>query len=287
MNRRQFMKQSAGALATAVAAPALLASGSAAAAPAVQLRTLGKTGITTSLLGMGTGTTSWNKDSAQIRKGEDVFIDTLVHAYDRGLRYFDLADMYGSHPYMQKAMERGKMDRSKLMILTKTVSKDAAAVKADIERFRQEIGTDYVDVVLLHCMTAGTWAEELKPCMDVLAEAKAKGQIKAHGVSCHNLDAMKTAASHPWVDIMLNRINPFGVKMDGTVDEVVEVLRTGHKNGKGMLGMKICGEGQYASRMTESVKFVVGLGCIDSMNIGFLDSSEVDGAIDNFKTALA
>ena len=111
--------------------------------------------------------------------------------------------------------------------------------------------------------------------------------IGAHGVSCHNLDAMKVASTHPWVDVMLNRINPFTEKMDGTVDEVVEVLKTAHTNGKGMLGMKICGEGLYAHRMQESVKFVLGLGYIDAMTIGFLKPSEIDGAIDNIQMTVA
>lgn len=287
LSRRAFMAQTAGAVA---AGAALSQSAWALRSPrplAVTLRKLGKSGLKTTVLGIGTGTRAWNKDSEQIRQGEQHFVDTLCHAYARGVRFFDLADMYGSHQYMQRALVQAKMDRSKLMIMTKSVSKDAASMRADLERFRQEIGTDHLDLVLLHCMTAGTWAEDLKPCMDVLAEAKAKGIIKAHGVSCHNLDAMKVASTHPWVDVMLNRINPFTEKMDGTVDEVVEVLKTAHTNGKGMLGMKICGEGMYADRMQESVKFVLGLGYIDAMTIGFLKPSEIDGAIDNIQMVVA
>lgn len=288
VSRRQFLVHSAGAVAVGLALPALDASARAGAKPlAVQLRKLGKSGLKTTVLGMGTGTRAWNKDSEQIRQGKQHFVDTLCHAHARGVRFFDLADMYGSHEYMKRALVQGKMDRSKLMIMSKSVSKDADAMRKDIERFRQEIGTDYVDLVLLHCMTAGSWAEELKPCMDVLEEAKQKGHIRAHGVSCHNLDAMKTAAAHPWVDVMLNRINPFGEKMDGTVEEVVEVLKAAKDNGKGMIGMKICGEGKYADRMRESVKFVLGLGCIDNMTIGFLNPKEIDGAIDNIQSTIA
>ena len=73
-----------------------------------------------------------------------------------------------------------------------------------------------------------------------------KKRIRAVGVSCHNLGAMKTAAKCPWVDVVLARINPEGTKMDGTVDEVVEVLREMKKNGKAVIGMKIYGEGKLA-----------------------------------------
>lgn len=278
LNRRSFMKTTAGA----VAASLMYSGASRAEVKALQAttkRTLGKTGITTTLLGMGTGTVSWNKDSAQIRAGKDLFVDTLVHAYDQGLRYFDLADMYGSHPYMAQALKKGGMKREELTLLTKTVSKTAEETQADVERFLQEIGTGYVDIVLLHCMTEGNWNEKMAPCMEVLAKAKEKGQIRALGVSCHNLDAMKTAASLDWVDVMLNRINPYGVKMDGTPEEVTAVLRTACDNGKGMLGMKILGEGQIADKIDESLSFVMGLGCIDVFNIGFLNAGEVDDTI--------
>lgn len=278
MNRRNFMKTSAGA----VAASLMYAGASPAEVKALQattLRPLGKTGLSTSLLGMGTGTVSWNKDSAQIRAGKEVFVDTLVHAYEEGIRYFDLADMYGSHPYMAQAMKKGGMKRDELLLLTKTVSKTAEETQADVDRFLQETETDYIDVVLLHCMTEGDWDVKMAPCMEVLSKAKEAGKIRALGVSCHNLDAMKTASKHEWVEIMLNRINPYGVKMDGTPEEVTAVLQTACDNGKGMLGMKILGEGEIADKIEESLRFVMGLGCVHSFNIGFLNGGEVDDTI--------
>lgn len=242
-------------------------------------RALGNTGITTSLLGMGTGTRSWNKDSAQIRRGEGVFVRTITHAYEQGLRYFDLADMYGSHQYMAAAMKKNLMKREELTLLTKTVSKTAEDVQADVDRFRKELDTDYLDIVLLHCMTKGDWNTTFAPCMDVLSEAKAKGKIRAVGVSCHNLDAMKTASELDWVDVMLSRINPYGVRMDGSPEEVTAVLKTAQDNGKGMLGMKILGEGQVANKIDECLSFAMGLGCVDVFNIGFLGQREVDDTI--------
>lgn len=284
INRRTFMKTSAGAFAASL----MYSGASRADVKALKAdtpRPLGKTGLTTSLLGMGTGTVAWNKDSAQIRAGKDLFVDTLVHAYDNGIRYFDLADMYGSHQYMAKAVKQGSMKRDELLLLTKTVAKTAEDTQADVDRFLTECETDYLDVVLLHCMTSGDWNEKLAPCMEVLSKAKEQGKIRALGVSCHNLDAMKTAASLDWVDIMLNRINPYGVKMDGTPEEVTAVLRTAHNNGKGMLGMKILGEGKIADKIDDSLSFVMGLGCIDSFNIGYLNQGEVDDTITRVNAA--
>jgi 1-deoxyxylulose-5-phosphate synthase len=287
VNRRDFIQRSAQVLTAAWAAAGLPRKSVAAALEgavpayprAAARRSLGKSGVSCSLLGMGTGTRAWNGSSAQNRQGDEAFIQALVHALDRGLRYFDMAGMYGAHKYMQQAVKAAAIPREKLTFLTKTVGKDGETVRKDLDRFRKELDTDYLDIVLLHCMQDAAWNKKLKPCMDVLSAAKEKGQIRAHGVSCHDLGALETAAEEPWADILLARINPFGVKMDGPPDAVLPVLKTAHANGKGMLGMKILGEGAKAGQMAESLKYVLNLGCIDAITIGFLTPEEIDTAI--------
>lgn len=254
-------------------------------------RTLGKSGVQCSLLGMGTGTQAWNGSSAQNRKGRKAFVSLIEHAHASGVTYFDLADMYGAHDYIKDAM-KNTVKREEVMLLTKTVSRDATLVKADLERFRRELDTDYLDVVLLHCLTEPGWTEKLKPCMDALSEAKSKGIIRAHGCSCHNFGAMETAAATPWTDVLLARINPFGIKMDTknltpdgktkeTLDEqevldVVAVLKKARDNGVGVLGMKIAGEGAAKDRIPESLQFVLSSGVVDALNIGVLEPGEID-----------
>ena len=56
------------------------------------------------------------------------------------------------------------------------------------------------------------------------------------------------AANEPWVDSVHTRINPYGMSMDGPVDKVVPVLQKLHAAGKGVVGMKIIGEGRLRSR---------------------------------------
>jgi aryl-alcohol dehydrogenase-like predicted oxidoreductase len=275
INRRTFMKQ-AGTMAAAVS---MAPSGAFAATPKAAAKcSFGTTGLTPTLLGVGTGTHAWNGHSDQNKQGRDAFVGLLSHAYNRGLRYFDLADMYGSHDYMRDAIVRGKMNRDELFLLTKTVSKTAVGVLADVERFRQEIQTDVIDVVLLHCMTKADWTTQLAPCMDALSEAKAKGRVRAVGVSCHTLDALSLAAETPWVDVMLSRVNPWGVKMkmDAEPEIVLPILKKAHDSGKGMLGMKILGEGKNVEGMEESLKFVLGSGVVDAITIGFMEPKQID-----------
>jgi len=280
MNRRDFIKRTAGAVAATSLAGAVTAE-QAVSAPltATTVRTLGKTGIEVTLLGMGSGVKAWNGQSELTRLGRDACLEVIRHAYEKGIRYFDMADQYGIHFYMGQLLRHGPIERDKCTFLTKTSSREPDLVRADLERFRKELDTDRLDIVLLHCMTDGNWPEALGPCMEVLEEAKQKGIIRAHGVSCHEVAALEQAATCPWVDVVLARINPFGVKMDGPVENVVPLVKKAHENGKGVLGMKIVGEGQLADKLPESLRFAMELGVVDAMPIGFLASDEIDGAM--------
>ena len=282
INRRQFMKQTAGAVA-AVSAVSSAGFGETVKLTASTMRPLGKTGIECTLLGMGTGVKAWGGESALTRKGHDAFMQVLEHAYARGIRYFDMADMYGAHPFMKEALA-GPIQRGKVTLLTKTVAREPEALRADIERFRKELDTDKLDILMLHCMTDGDWPEKMKACMDVADEAKAKGLLRAHGCSCHSIEALERAAEHEWVDVVLARINPFGVKMDGPPEKIAPILGKAHANGKGVLGMKIVGEGKCRDKIPQSLKYVMGLGCVDAMPIGFLKPDEVDSAFAHVET---
>ncbi len=275
IDRRDFLRLSAaGALAAGwgLAAPAETAP--AGLPTAVAERTLGRTGLTCSFLGMGTGTRNGNEQRSQGREG---FVSCLEHAYDRGLRYFDLADAYGSHDYMREALD-GSIPREKVMLLSKTWARDGDGVRADVDRFLKELDTDYLDIVLLHCLTDADWDQRFAGAMDALSEAKAQGKVKAIGCSNHDFGALKTAAASPWVDVILARINPAGVHMDASPEEVVPVLKQAHDSGKGIIGMKIVGEGHLSDRLTESLKYVMGLGCVDAITIGFVKPEEIDDA---------
>src|SRR6201993_2729554 len=181
--------------------------------------TLGGTGIKTSRLAMGTGTVGSGHHSHQTALGVKGLSDLLLNGYDHGLRFFDAADSYGSHPHVAEALKH--VPRDKVTVLTKTWARDAATARADLERFRRELGTEYVDICLMHCLTEGDWTDRFQPVMDVLSEAKHKGIIRAHGCSCHSIEALRSAAKSAWVEVHLVRINPMGAYMDAPPDTVV------------------------------------------------------------------
>lgn len=275
ISRRQFLARLSAAGAVCVsgrfapgqpAAPAKITSGT-------DLVTLGRSGIKTSVLGVGTGTRS-GKEQRDL--GEDGFVRLIRYAYDRGLRYIDTADSYRTHTLVAAAIKG--LPRDQWFIQTKTWAKDAQKAKADIERFRQELGIETLDTVLMHCMTKKDWPGMMRPVLDALLEAKQKGQVRAIGVSCHTIEALRDAVDCEGIDVHLVRINPVGEKMDASPDEVAAQIKRMHEKGRGVIGMKIYGEGVFTTpqQRFDSLKYVLGLGTVQAFTIGFSSPQQID-----------
>ncbi|HUA16220.1 MAG TPA: aldo/keto reductase [Verrucomicrobiae bacterium] len=228
--------------------------------------TLGSTGIKTSRLAMGTGTVGSGHHSHQTVLGVKGLSELLLNGYDRGLRFFDAADSYGSHPHVAEALKH--VPRGKVTVLTKSWARDADGMRADLDRFRRELGTDYLDICLLHCVTEADWTDRYRGPMDVLSEAKQKGIIRAHGCSCHSIEALRAAARSPWVEIDLARINPVGAYMDADPATIVGVLKEMKAAGKAVVGMKILGQGTLRTQQDEAIRYALSLGVLDAFTIG-------------------
>jgi 1-deoxyxylulose-5-phosphate synthase len=295
MNRRKFLLAGSAGVAGAWASgkilgSKLLASRTFGAPPPLTQKvaafdtvTLGSTGIRTSRLAMGTGTIGSGHHSNQTALGVQGLSALLLNGYDHGLRFFDSADAYGSHPHVAEALKHVPRDR--VTVLTKTFSRDPKSARADLDRFRRELGVDYIDICLMHCLTEGDWTERFKGVMDVLSEAKEKGVIRAHGCSCHSIEALRAAAKSPWVEVDLARINPIGSHMDASPEEVVSVLRQMKAAGKGILGMKILGQGDLRNRVDDALRFALSLGVLDAFTIGAESKREQEDLIHRIAAA--
>jgi aryl-alcohol dehydrogenase-like predicted oxidoreductase len=234
---------------------------------------LGKTGLIVSKLAIGTGTNGWGYASDQTRKGFDWLVNLLKLGYELGVNFWDLADQYGSHKHAKEALKG--INREDIVITSKTIARDYRACLKDVERFLREIGTDYLDVVLLHAKGSGDWNVKFRGPMDALSEAKDKGLVRAVGISSHSFEALKTAASEPWVDVILVRINYAGVNMDAPPEWVIPVLERAHNAGKGIYAMKVLGCGPLTSDPERAIRYVMGLGCVDAMTIGHTDHAHL------------
>jgi aryl-alcohol dehydrogenase-like predicted oxidoreductase len=245
--------------------------------------TLGHTGIKTSRLAMGTGTVGTGHHSHQTALGIKGLSDLLLNGYDHGLRFFDAADSYGSHPHVAEALKH--VPRDKVTVLSKSWARDANGMRADLDRFRKELGTDYLDICLMHCVTEADWTDRFRGAMDVLSEAKQKGIIRAHGCSCHSIEALRAAAKSPWVEIDLARINPVGAAMDADPATVVSVLKEMKSAGKAVVGMKILGQGALRDRQDEGIKYALSLGLLDAFTIGAENKQEQEDLIRRISAA--
>ena len=259
-NRREFLQKSVAGLAgLTILSKGVYGSGSKTAPEMIDMVKLGNTGINVPRVALGTGSGGWKNASNQTRLGTKGFVELSQYAYDKGIRFFDTADMYGSHEYVREALK--VIPRDKVSILTKVMVYDQEGwyqkepFQTSLDRFRKELGTEYFDMFLLHCMVHGEWSTEYRKYMDEVTKAKEKGIFKTVGVSCHNFDAMKNAASDPWVDVLLARINNKGMKMDGTPEAYAKggtIKGKKAKKGKAEAGSSCLPPGVLAGRVVTS-----------------------------------
>ncbi len=293
-SRRNFLK---GTVAAGIVAGTrgLPLSAAAAKKSATDWVTLGNSGIQVTRLAFGTGTFG---GKVQRELGQEPFTSLVRHAYDRGIRFFESAEAYtGMHEMLANALRGVPRDSYKLM--TKYRLRETADPKATIDRFRKELNSEYFDILLLHCVRTPNWAEQFKRLRDELSEAKQRKIILAHGASCHGLLPLRSFSGNAnWLDVALLRVNHYGTKMDtlkqtdtddlGDVSEVVGHLKAIHTKGTGVIGMKIMGEGQFTTteRRDASVKFVMNLGTVDAVTIGYKSPAEIDEAIERINSHL-
>ncbi len=257
--------------------------------------TLGNSGVKVTRLAFGTGTFGGR---VQRELGQEAFTRLVRHAYDRGIRFFESAQAYtGMHEMLATAL-RG-IPRDSYRLMTKYRLRETEDPQLTIDRFRRELNTEYFDVLLLHCVRTPNWAEQFKRLRDALSEAKQKKVIMAHGASCHGLLPLRAFPENTnWLDVALLRVNHDGTRMDtlkqadtddlGDVKEVVGHVRSIHDRGTGVIGMKIMGEGQFRTpeQRHASVKFVMGLGTVDAVTIGYKNAAEIDEAIERINAHL-
>ncbi|MBM3723976.1 MAG: aldo/keto reductase [Acidobacteria bacterium] len=237
---------------------------------------LGPMKVEVSRLAMGTGTNGVGGSSNQTRKlGLKGVAEMFRAAYDQGVIFWDAADQYGTHPHLKEALK--SVPRDKVTILSKTHASTEKEMRADLDRFRRELGTDYIDILLLHCMMDGDWPERKKGAMAVISEAREKGIVRTHGTSCHTIEALRTAAKTPWVQVDLARFNPAQVAMDADPKTVYSVLKEMKAAGKGIIGMKILGAGRLRNKADESLQYALAHNdVIDCFTIGSESRAEFE-----------
>jgi predicted aldo/keto reductase-like oxidoreductase len=297
LTRREFIQTSSAAVAGAALLPKLALAETLAPTATAPVRTatdqvtLGKTGIQLSRLGFGTGS---NNGYAQTAGGKNAFVNLIHYAYDCGITYIDTAQAYRTFDLIADAIKG--LPREKLFIQSK-VDGRPADVLAVIDHHRKTFNTDYIDSLLIHCMTRGQWTDDWKRVMDAFDQAKEKKWIRAKGVSCHTLPALRAAVASDWTEVHLVRVNPQGSYTDrewnswgdgGDIAPVMEQIKAMRAKGRGVIGMKICGNGTFTdpADREKSIRYAMSHREIDAVVIGFKRRQEIDEAIERLNRAL-
>ena len=283
MNRRDFLKSTAAA--------ALLSGAPLKAAPklaATDWVTLGESGVKVTRLAFGTGS---NGGLIQRELGQEGFNRLVRHAYDSGIRFFETAESYTGMPNMLATALKG-IPRDTYRLMTKIRGRNGIDTKLKIDEVRKALNTEYVDILLLHCVRTKGWAEDFKFMRDEYDNAKSKKAILSHGASCHGLLPLSDFPGQKWLDVALLRINHNGERMDnlqseaaerGDVARVTSQISKIHAQGTGIIGMKLVGEGRFKNRedRKKALQYVFGLGTVNAVTIGYKSAAEIDEAIEN------
>ena len=256
---------------------------------------LGNTGIKTSLIGFGTGYTGGNRECNMTRAGKEKGVALLRYGWDRGIRMFDGADLYGTHPFIAEALK--DKPREDFVLVSKIWVRPGGIPEPErpdanivVDRFRKELNTDYIDIMQIHCMVDTEWTDQQKKQMDILQDLKDKGIIRSHGVSIHSKDALNACVTSPWVDIVHTRLNAYGDAMDDkNPDNVLSIVKKIHDAKKGVIGMKLIGNGNFRNdpeKIEKSLHYVLKSKAVDMMIVGFEEKWQIDNYAERVENAL-
>jgi predicted aldo/keto reductase-like oxidoreductase len=291
--RREFLK-------TGIAAGTLVSVGTlplhASAKTATDVVTLGKSNVQVTRLAFGTGTDS---GAVQAALGQEQFTRLVHYAYDHGVRFFETAEAYRTPAMLGEALKGIPRENYHLMSKVTTFH-EGIDPQAKFDELRRTSQTEYFDIMLLHWQHTADWPETTRRWQDAILEAQQRKIIRSHGASVHGLPALRQMPGTKWLEVGLIRINHSGTRMDGptyedtnhpdNVSEVVDHIHQLKTEGLGVIGMKLCGGGQFDHSHDDRVKamrFAFQNAGVDAATVGFKSTQEIDEAIDNVNLALA
>ncbi|MDO5718027.1 MAG: aldo/keto reductase [Tissierellia bacterium] len=232
---------------------------------------LGSSGIYVSKICFGSLTMTPFQSNLSIEEGANL----IEYAFERGINFLDTAELYDNYEYIKRALKSIKRDE--YIITTKSYAYDKATAEKSLEKALRELGTNYIDIFLLHEQESVHTIRGHYEAIEYFIRQKEKGYIRAIGISTHKVAGAKGFNKYPELDILHPLINYKGLGiLDGSRDDMIEQIKIASKNKKGIYAMKILGGGHLIPDVTEAISFINNLDCIDSIAIGMQSREEVD-----------
>jgi len=248
---------------------------------------LGKTDIAVTPIGMGVLTIGPSQLALSLIEGSRL----IRYALEQGINFLDTAEFYQTYRYIKRALRELKPSFPCPVIASKSLATDYDGMHRAIEDCREALGLDQIDIFLLHEVVQAPDFENRSGAWECLKEAKAKGHVKAIGVSTHHADAALEAAKTPGMDILFPLINIQGLGVRkgegaGTREEMENAIRLAAENGVGVFAMKALGGGNLLREYTAALDYVTHLPGIQSVMLGFGCKKDVDDAVAYFEGKL-
>ena len=261
---------------------------------ATDMATLGKSGLKVTRLAFGTGS---NNGHVQAALGQQEFNRLIHYAYDRGIRFFETAEAYVTPAMLGEALK--PFPRESYQLMSKVTTDPGADPRERFDEMRRTSQTEYFDIMLLHWQHTADWVSETKRWQDGILEAQSKKIIGTRGASVHGLPALRQVPGNDWLEIAMIRMNHNGTRMDGPtsadgnnpadVAEVVSHVKQVHRQGMGVISMKLVGAGEFTRHEDRqaAMRFAFNNAGVDAVTVGFKNKQEIDEAITNLDLALA
>jgi 1-deoxyxylulose-5-phosphate synthase len=290
-SRRNFLK-------TGLAAATLVGSGSLPAraerATATDWVTLGRSDVKVTRLAFGTGTYSGR---VQRELGQEQFTKLVRYAYDRGIRFFETAESYGEMHRMLGIALKG-IPRDSYRLMSKVTTRQGVDPQQKFDELRKLANTEYFDIMLLHWQHVASWPTDSERWEEGIQEAQTRKIVIGRGASVHGLPALRQVPENKWLEIAMIRMNQKGKAMDaedystsgpGNVTEVVTHVKQARDQRLGVISMKLVGEGTFTNREDRqaAMKFAFRHAGVDSVTVGYKNTTEIDEAIENVNLAFA
>lgn len=238
---------------------------------------LGNTKLEVTPVGMGVLPIGPNQRALPVSEGAAI----IRHALDRGINFIDTAQYYQTSPYIREALKGTNYEP---VISSKCLKDDYKSMAEAIEEARRDMDRDVIDIFLLHEVRTGRFAEK-EAAWACLHDAKAKGLVKAIGISTHHVDVTAAMAEVPDCEIVFPLINYAGLGIrkgsgTGSAQEMMEAIKACYKAGKGIFAMKAFGGGVLTDNYQKALSYVLEKPEIHSCMIGFGSVQDVDDLFD-------
>lgn len=218
------------------------------------------------------------------------FLETVL---ERGVTFWDTAESYGSHPHVAAAFRR--IDRSRVVLQTKTTEPTYEKAAERIEAALADLGTDYLDVILLHGVNGPRDLKNREGALQAMLEAKAAGKVRVVGCSTHIYTGpvMEAVLACPELEVILATVNKGGIMLEGSIldsdpsaprdpehpsmAEHIEQVRRAYEAGRGISIMKIIGQRKAPeAEWDEWIRWGFDFPYAHSVNLGITFPTELE-----------